>query len=175
LLFCWARETGTIVADTYVSDCERDGTLVYRDEGAEHVVYHDAARLRAVKVTRPGIGDILEYLESLANSNELFGDDVYILGVFGNETIPRIIISQKWIVEDELAPDITRDEIDAYFETLKFIRLVLDESVVYYNHDSKILARDAHAGNFMRFEGRLVPIDVNVQEAPFGFTRTTQL
>lgn len=164
-MFCWARETGIIVAETYVSDRERDGTLVYRDEGAEHVVYHDAARLRAVKVTRPGIGDILEYLESLANSNELFGDDVYVLGVFGTEAIPRIIISQKWIFEDELAPDITRNEIDGYFESLHFIRRVLDGSIVYYNGDSNILARDAHAGNFMRFEGRLVPIDVNVQEA----------
>jgi Serine/Threonine/Tyrosine Kinase found in polyvalent proteins len=163
-LFCWARDNDKVVADTYVPDLVDAGALVYEDEGAEHIVYHDEANKRAVKVTRPGLGDILEYLDSLSNSNDLFGDDVFILGVFGPETSPRIIISQKWIAEEENVPDITREAIDAYFENLRFERLILDGSIVYYNADTKILARDAHAGNFMRFEGRLVPIDVNVQE-----------
>lgn len=61
-LFFWARENGKIVVDSYLFDREKGGTLVYSDEGAEHIVYHDAANLRAVKVTRPGIGDVLEYL-----------------------------------------------------------------------------------------------------------------
>jgi hypothetical protein len=163
-LFCWARGNGKIVPEAYLSEREKAGTLVYSDEGAEHIVYHDEAHLRAVKVTRPGLGDILEYLESLSLANTLFGDDVFVLGVFGSESSPRIIISQKWIFEDATAADITRSEIDRFFEELHFVRSLLDGRIVYYNADTNLIATDAHAGNFMRSEGRLVPIDVNVQE-----------
>jgi hypothetical protein len=163
-LFCWAHENGKILAESYLSEREAAGTLVYSDEGAEHIVYYDEARTRAVKVTRPGLGDVLEYLESLSLANDLFGDDVFILGVVGSESSPRIIISQKWIFEDATAPDITRDEIDAFFEKLHFIRSLLDDRIVYYSTDTNLLATDAHPGNFMRSEGRLVPIDINVQE-----------
>jgi hypothetical protein len=58
---------------------------------------------------------------------------------------------------------ITREEIDHYFKLLNFERFIIPpEFVAYYNRDVDVVAIDAHAGNFMRFEGRLVPIDVKV-------------
>lgn len=98
-LFAWANDCDKVVSDSYISAREAAGIIAYKDEGAEHVVYLEEATQRAVKVTRPGLGDVLDYLESLDNSNELFGDDVSIVAVFYSEGFLRIIISQRWIVE----------------------------------------------------------------------------
>jgi hypothetical protein len=72
----------------------------YRDEAVEHVVYHDPTNARAVKITRPALfGPVLEYLDRMAWVNDLFGDDLDILGVCGISLSTQIITSQKWISE----------------------------------------------------------------------------
>lgn len=163
-LLQWARESGFLVSSSYIEDRVASAEIIYRDEGVEHVVYHDRANARAVKITRPAFfGPVLEYLDRMLWVNELFGDDLVILGVCGVGISAQIITSQKWIAEDEDVVAITRDEIDHYFKLLNFLRFTIPpDFVAYYNQDIDVVALDAHAGNFMRFEGRLVPIDVKV-------------
>jgi hypothetical protein len=72
-------ESGRIIPDSYIEDRIYRGEIVYRDEGAEHEAYHDERGERAVKVTRSAML-VLEYLDRLALSNHIFGDDVFIVG-----------------------------------------------------------------------------------------------
>jgi hypothetical protein len=75
----------------------------------------------------------------------------------------HIVTSQPWIPEDPDAPSPTLDEIEAYFEALKFQMFWLGpENPAFYREDLDVVARDAHEGNFIRSNGRLVPIDVIV-------------
>jgi hypothetical protein len=48
----WTDESGRIIPDSYIEDRIYRGEIVYRDEGAEHEVYHDERGERAVKVTQ---------------------------------------------------------------------------------------------------------------------------
>lgn len=106
---------------------------------------------------------ILEYLDRLSDSNEAFGDDVKIVGVFGEGPRAQIITSQQWIDEDEGAAYPQPEEIDAFFARFEFLKFVNAEGEVeYYNRDLDLVASDAHGGNFIRFGGKLVPIDVRL-------------
>lgn len=103
---------------------------------------------------------MLEYLDRWALSNHLFSDDVEIVGTIGKGSRIQIVISQKWIAEDNPGRDITEAEIDLFFESRHFARFISDGAVAYYNQDLGIVACDAHVGNFLRSKNRLVPIDV---------------
>jgi hypothetical protein len=75
----------------------------------------------------------------------------------------RIVISQRWVAEDDDDDLITPEDIDAYFANLRFDKIFRpDGKVEYYNRDVKLVASDAHAGNFIRSKGKLVPIDIIV-------------
>lgn len=144
--------------------------LVFQVECFEHVVFHDPLFAFAVKLTRPGTfglyGDILEYLDRLDYCNGLFGDEITVDGVLLEEGERfRIVTSQPWIPEDHDATPPTLDEIEAYFEALKFQMFWLGpESPAFYREDLDLVARDAHEGNFIRSERQLVPIDVIVSK-----------
>jgi hypothetical protein len=136
----WSVENGVELPSSYIDDLVAANAIEYRDEGAEHVVYHYADGGRAIKVTRPGLL-VLEYLDRWAFSNRIFGDDVEIVGTLGEGSRIQIVISQKWIIEDEDGADITQFEIDRYFEDRLFARFTIQhDAIAYYNADLALLA-----------------------------------
>jgi hypothetical protein len=122
-LFQWARMRGKLRSS--IEELIFGTTLVFQAEGFEHVVYHDQRFALAVKLTRQGtfgfFGDVLEYLDRLDYCNSLFGDEITVDGVLQREGDRfQIVTSQPWITEDHDAVPPTLDEIEVYFEALKF-------------------------------------------------------
>ena len=90
----WAAEFGKVVPSSFIDDCLFCGEIVYRDEGAEHEVYHYEAGSLAIKVARVGT-PVLEYQDRLHYSNVIFGDNFEIVGIMGRAISQRIIVSQR--------------------------------------------------------------------------------
>jgi hypothetical protein len=166
-LIDWARGLGKIVPFSYVEQ------FVRVSEGAEHVVFHDPERGRAVKATHVNrfghsvtaegkSASPLEYLERLALQNTLFGDDIRIEGVACDEAQMEIVTTQPWIVASHQHPSPSQTEIDAYFSNLGFCKAELVADVpLFYHRELGILVADAHDRNILRNEsGELVPIDL---------------
>jgi len=93
-------------------------------------------------------------------------DDFVVLGVLLREGERfQIVTSQPWIPEDKESPPPTLDEIESFFEKLKFQMFWLGpENPAFYREDLDLVARDAHAGNFIRYKGRLAPIDIILEK-----------
>lgn len=140
--------------------------------GAEHVVFHDAKRGRATKVTYPncyghsahaeGCGATpLEYLRRLSWHNILFGDDIRIEGVIYDEDQLEVVTSQPWIYSGN-RPVPTQGQIDDYFAGVGFEPVPLFPfAPLYYSEALRILVADAHDRNLLVDEaGNLVPIDL---------------
>jgi hypothetical protein len=61
----------------------------------------------------------------------------------------------------EAKPYLTETEIDRYFADRRFFQFVTSTGrVAYYDPDIRLVACDAHVGNFVRSKGQIVPIDV---------------
>lgn len=165
-LIDWATRHKRLLESNYVS------SFPYFGEGAEHRVHYDPSKALAIKITHPGgfgysaYGEgvratPLEYLERLHYANLLFGDEIRIVGVCGPTTVIQVITSQPWIPANALEPTATDDEIDVYFENLQFLRAEINPGVpIYFNRDTELIVADAHPGNVLRYQGRLIPIDV---------------
>lgn len=165
----WAEEYGKIIPSDFFEEKEKRGEIAFRAEEFEHVVYHDPSSARAIKLTRPGtfgmMRGVLEYFDRLDFCNHIFGDDFRVVGLtLGEGDRFRIVTSQPWIPLDKDAALPTLDEIEAYFEKLEFqMYWPGAENPAFYREDLDLIARDAHEGNFIRYEGRLVPIDVIIE------------
>jgi hypothetical protein len=74
----------------------------------------------------------------------------------------RIVTSSPWVAE-KLASDrtIEQDEISAYMQSLGFIRA---EGTTYYHEALNVFIGDAHAGNFIKRDGVIVPVDLMIHE-----------
>ena len=162
----WATVRRRILGTQFIEQFRRVA------EGAEHVVYHDASRGLAMKATHPNrfghsarneglAATPLEYLQRLGWHNALFGDDIRIAGITFVEDNIEVITSQPWIVSDGKNPA-SEEEIDRYFEQLRFRRVEINPGVpIYFNEIMKVIVADAHERNILRTEdGRLAPIDV---------------
>jgi hypothetical protein len=66
---------------------------------------------------------LLDYVDRLSLSNYIFGDDVYIVWIFVERSFLRIVISQRWVAEDDDDDLITPEDIDAYFANLRFDKI----------------------------------------------------
>lgn len=164
----WARHHGRILDSSLVEQFR------HVSSGAEHAVFHDQCNALAVKTTHPNrfghstreegaAATPLEYIRRLAWHNALFGDDIRLLGVILFENNIQIVTSQPWIVADE-RHFTTIEEIDGYFERLKFTHVELVPDVpLYFNDELCVVIADAHQQNVLTTEdGHLVPIDVVV-------------
>ena len=147
------------------------------DGGMEHTVYLSTEIGRVVKITtiggwgnmptfRPRDGKIglrpatpLEYLDRMALSNAIFGDDVLVHGVV-MDRFPRIVVSQALVVGERPSDE----EIDAAMAVLGFFRVVPGSKLFTGEFGGEqLLVADGHGGNFLRLEepaGEVFAIDV---------------
>ncbi len=91
----WSRENGAILDPT--------DFVEYKAGGGEHSVVFDEVNGRVFKLTKPGLfgaqaEDAGAYLERMALSNRVFGDDVKFEGIvnFPDEHAPRTVTSQSF-------------------------------------------------------------------------------
>lgn len=152
----WASANGrSITAGQLATTLDRDRKL---EGGEEHDVWYDKDSGRALKLTkgeRWGLrNDLSKYLDYIAGSNSLFGDDIILEGVVEKDGWPHILTSQPFY-KGEMA---TVPEIDKYFADKGFSK-VADN--IYKNADGA-MAVDARPRNMLKLEdGTIQPIDVH--------------
>lgn len=136
--------------------------------GGEHEVWFVEELRLAVKLTRPGeygaegLG-LKGYARRLAWSNELFEDDMRILGQvhLPGEVAPRVVTTQPWCRADGLAavsPHPTQREIDLCMRARGFLK-AYDGAYLHESRD--IVASDGLPKNFIRdAAGHIHPVDL---------------
>ena len=138
----------------------------------EHSLWFDPDRQGYIKVTHVGFfgntptlkqdGRIklrpatpLEYLDRLALSTEIFGDDQRVIGTVGAGLACQLVTEQPRLVGTRP----TREEIDAYMDALGF-RWVA-HAKAYFRLSDGIGVFDVHGGNFLKGEtGQIFAFDV---------------
>jgi hypothetical protein len=166
-LIDWAHARRRLIESSFLD------AFAYKGSGAEHRVFHDPKRKRAIKVTHPngfgysafGPGHVatpVEYLKRLFWCNRILGDDFKLLGIIHDGEQLQVVSSQPWINAHESRPHPEVWEIDAYFAEFGFDPAYDDPSVpIYSTPDAGLLVVDAHDHNVIRDEkGRLAAIDV---------------
>ena len=103
----------------------------------------------------------LEYLDRLMLANDLFGDDIQLLGVLDAGTGMQVVTSQPTIHGEPPQPD----EIAEFMVALGFAMLppvvVRNSGALSFLRESDgIAAFDCHVGNFFLSAGQILPIDV---------------
>lgn len=117
-----------------------------------------------IKLTQPGEfgawGGLEGYLQRLAWSNELFGDDWLVEGwlQYPNESAPRLVTSQPWYRVSPQRPEPTMAEIDAYMWQSGWLK---SYDGAWIHREREIVASDALPKNFVLAVGGFVhPIDL---------------
>ena len=158
-----------------------------RKGGAEHVVWQDEAADRFIKLTLPGecgwtvdaeeyfdeawdkwvprprtrIATPREYLDRLLLANELFGDDIQLLGVLDAGDGMRVVTSQPTIRGEPPEPEQIAEFMEALgFATLPPVVVRNSGALSFLRERDGIAAFDCHAGNFFVSAGHMLPIDV---------------
>lgn len=86
--------------------------------------------------------------------NDLFGDDIELENMVIHEGVPCLATSQSFI--KGTAP--TEDEVRTMMLELDFLKSPRGDA--YYRREDNMAVWDAHAGNFVKSGGVVVPIDV---------------
>ena len=158
-----------------------------RKGGAEHLVWQDERRDCFIKLTLPNeagwtvdaedyfdlawdewvprpmsrIATPLEYLDRLLLANELFGDDIALLGVLDAGRGLQIVTSQPTIHGEPPEPDAIADFMVALgFAMLPPVVVRNSGALSFLREHDAIAAFDCHAGNFFLSAGQILPIDV---------------
>ncbi len=137
--------------------------------GNEHEVWFDDQTNRWFKSTyhnefglawgREGTATALEYLTRLVLQNKYFRDDILLVALLNSGEQLRVLTSQPHISGESA----TIVEIQQWFESLGFIRLVCDDRIAWYRKPENLLVADAHEGNIIKTQtADLVPIDLNI-------------
>jgi hypothetical protein len=168
-LIYWAVLSGSLLENDFLTAFEPFPS------GTEHEVFYDQARALAIKATHPGASGwtqadggrqatIIEYLNRLAWHRHLFGFSICIVGVILPEAQLRIVTSSPWVSE-KLPSDriIEQDEILAYMQALGFSQ-VRETASMYFHEALNVFIGDAHAGNFIKRDGVIVPVDLMIHE-----------
>ncbi|MCB1062480.1 MAG: hypothetical protein KDN20_06120 [Verrucomicrobiae bacterium] len=154
----WAVESGREIDKgsfgAYVEDWKAIGGQ------SEHHVLLAPDESRVLKTTIPphfgARGNVAAYVRNLQWSNQLFGDDIRLVGVLEAEAGPMIVTTQPYTEGTE--PEI--EEIQAWFLDQGY------ESCGYnqWRHpETGAVIADAHQGNLIKTEaGDLIPIDLQV-------------
>lgn len=163
----WAEVAGLLLPFSYIEQFSFIG------DGAEHHVRKNEADGTAVKATHPNrfghstldegqSASPVEYLKRLAWQNQIFGDDIRILGVAYDDGQMEVLHSQPWISSHPIRPNPFKEEIDAYMGRFEFVSTSLDlDTPVYFSKAHGLIAADAHDRNILRDgDGVLTAIDL---------------
>jgi Serine/Threonine/Tyrosine Kinase found in polyvalent proteins len=155
--------------------------------GEEHLVWNDEAHERHVKLTKANCFGLtvgaewffdevtdeadfkaalrgatpLEYLDRLLLHNEVFGDEIELLGIIDKRQAMHVVTSQPTITG--LAAPI--EEIAAFMSRLGFralpdLKLGRLGAVSFLRDSDRVAAFDCHPANFLQRDGDVFPIDV---------------
>ena len=164
----WATRFGYCLSEDFLQQFKAVSS------GAEHEVFFDQISQCAVKVTRDGrFGHSLigegqsalpsEYLQRLIHHNQIFGDNILLLGLIATEGNVRLVTSQPWIAEGGALADITEVDVVEYFESLGFQKSSVADVAAFYNKELDLMVLDANLKNILSDStGKLFPIDVVV-------------
>ena len=171
-LVAWAREGGRLIEPSfYLPRLE--------DAGEEHRVWLDEASQRYFKATHAGrfgfcviaLDDGMaeltgatpfEYLERLQLQNQLFTDDIRLVGVALERGQAVIVTSQEAIRGTEVkAEEIETFMRKLWFQPLTSLSLGRPGALAFYRDLDEVAAFDAHPGNFVKDDnGVVLPIDL---------------
>jgi hypothetical protein len=101
-----------------------------------------------------------EYFERWVLHNELFGDDVHILGAFSTPEGPRTVLAQKAIQGNPA----TDAEIRAFFQENGWSEFRTKDGCAWFDEERLLVVSDTHQGNLIETADKvLVPIDFRIQ------------
>ena len=139
----------------------------------EHDVWFDAKAQRWLKVSKPSFGVFpsvkngkwtlgrtspAQYLTKLAGLKELFGIETPVHGVLLDiRDNPSFIISQPTVRGTEIDETV----IEKHFREDGFLKIA-DDAAAYYRPSDNTAVFDAHPGNVVEKEGKLVGFDAIV-------------
>lgn len=171
-LFAWARENDCLIEPAsyrgLVEDC-----------GQEHRVWLDEQRQRYFKATFPGRFGFsvtvvpgaepglvwatpLEYLERLLLHNAIFGDEIRLEGIGGEDDGLAVVSSQPNIKGGPVLPaDIIGFFARLWFRPLAGLHLGNPGALAFYRDLDELAVFDAHPANFVQdTHGVVLPIDL---------------
>ncbi len=140
--------------------------------GSEHEVWQLGDKV--IKLTHPNFFGLrviyrpdedqkcspCEYFERWVLHNEIFGDDVEILGVLRTLEGLRTVISQTSIE----GVDASLDQIEEFFNENGWQKIKAFGETAWFEPALSVVVSDTHRGNLIRTEeGALVPIDFRIQ------------
>ena len=101
-----------------------------------------------------------EYFERWVLHNEIFGDDVEMLGVVDSSQGLRVAISQQAI----LGRPASLEQIQAFFLGNGWHRFDANQNIAWFDQKRSLVVSDTHQGNLiLTNDGVLVPIDFRIQ------------
>lgn len=161
----YCRETGLCIDSP--ADLFSEPSAV----GSEHEVWiwHD----RVIKLTHPNFFGLrvvyrdgqnkcppYEYFDRWHLHNELFGDDVEVLGVVNTLDGPRTAIIQQTI----RGKNATEIEIAEFFKSTGWEKFYCYGEYAWFDASQSIVVSDTHPGNLIKTEdGAMTPIDFRIQ------------
>jgi hypothetical protein len=138
-------------------------------KGREHEVWLDPQRARVFKATYPqqfglalsadGKATPAQYMERIELNNRFFGDDIRLEQLWNDGGRLRVVTSQPAVE----APAASDADIEAFFADLGFEKVHRGEREFFYNPSEQVIAYDAHRGNVLNDNGKILPIDVGMQ------------
>ena len=144
------------------------------DEGNEHQVWYLPGTQAVLKATWPDFFGLLvihrpneenkaspiAYLERWDLHNDLFGDEVRLLGVLATDSGLRMLIRQPAIAGQPA----TAEEIRQFFTASGWLPFVIDGNTAFFDPLRRVVISDTHRGNIILMpDGLLAPIDLRVQ------------
>lgn len=152
-LYQWAEASGWLLDPQSIA-CEI-GELSRIGGATEHDVYVARDGGLVIKITLPpAFGtrvSIGSYVRNVLWVNELFGDDIRLIGVTRSEAGVALVISQPFI---EGTPP-TAGEIAAWFEGQGSVPDLFHK---WRNPSNGVVIADAHTGNLVNTPAGLIPI-----------------
>ena len=103
----------------------------------------------------------LEYLDRLLLQNEVFGDEIELLGIIDKRQAMHVVTAQP-VIRGDSTPleEIARFMESFGFHALPNIRVGREGALSFLRPGDMIVAFDCHPANFLRDGAHVFPIDV---------------
>lgn len=169
IFLAYAEESGL-----HLAEAPDDLSRPPDDEGNEHQVWFHAESETYLKATWPDFFGLLvihrpheepkaspiAYLERWHLHNEVFGDQVMLLGALQTDSGLRLLIRQTAIAGIPASDE----QIRRFFTESGWLPFVIDGNTAYFDPERRIVISDTHRANLILMDdGLLAPIDLRVQ------------